>query len=73
MQTTAFGYFSICFQSLQVGMLRSDYMLDTAKSDDLSLSQVEVNTIAASFAGLASKIAPTHRYFISSTAPLYVE
>ncbi|XP_071823760.1 glutathione synthetase-like isoform X2 [Apostichopus japonicus] len=56
-------------KSLQVGMLRSDYMLDTAKSDDLSLSQVEVNTIAASFAGLASKIAPTHRLIIRQLSP----
>ncbi|PIK43407.1 putative glutathione synthetase isoform X2 [Apostichopus japonicus] len=56
-------------KSLQVGMLRSDYMLDTAKSYDLSLSQVEVNTIAASFAGLASKIAPTHRLIIRQLSP----
>lgn len=56
-------------KSLQIGMLRSDYMLDTAKSESLSLSQVEVNTIASSFAGLSSRLAPVHRFIIGQLNP----
>jgi len=46
-------------QSRCLGLLRSDYLLDVCNST--SVKQVEMNTIASSFAGLTSS-APTHRY-----------
>lgn len=51
-------------KSIQLAMLRSDYMLDTARADSLVLSQVEVNTISASFAGLASCLEKVHSFVI---------
>ena len=52
----------------RLGILRSDYMLHrttTTKSDEscnYSLKQVELNTIASSFAGLSSTVAKMHSY-----------
>jgi len=52
----------------RLGIHRSDYMLhqDTSSgSEDYQLKQVELNTIASSFAGLSCKIANLHRYLTS--------
>jgi hypothetical protein len=48
-------------QEIQLGLHRSDYMLDMATG---SLLQVEINTISSSFAGLGSLISKLHRYLI---------
>jgi hypothetical protein len=45
-------------QEIQLGLHRSDYMLDMATG---SLLQVEINTISSSFAGLGSLISKLHR------------
>ena len=52
-------------QAIQLGIFRSDYLLD-ASSDkgaglELSLKQVEFNTIAASFGALSTVVASLHR------------
>jgi glutathione synthetase len=53
----------------RLGIHRSDYMLhkDGTSDDngDYQLKQVELNTIASSFAGLSCKIANLHRYLTS--------
>jgi len=53
----------------RLGILRSDYMLHKDGGDDdnndYGLKQVELNTIASSFAGLSCKIANLHRYLTS--------
>lgn len=47
----------------RLGVHRSDYMLHSpADGEAYQLKQVELNTIAASFAGLSSKIFSLHRY-----------
>eukprot|EP00535_Pseudo-nitzschia_heimii_P001066 CAMPEP_0197189552 /NCGR_PEP_ID=MMETSP1423-20130617/19965_1 /TAXON_ID=476441 /ORGANISM="Pseudo-nitzschia heimii, Strain UNC1101" /LENGTH=599 /DNA_ID=CAMNT_0042641693 /DNA_START=31 /DNA_END=1827 /DNA_ORIENTATION=- len=50
----------------RLGILRSDYMLHKEDGDGdesgYQLKQVELNTIASSFAGLSCKIAGLHRY-----------
>eukprot|EP00538_Stauroneis_constricta_P000769 CAMPEP_0119558438 /NCGR_PEP_ID=MMETSP1352-20130426/10784_1 /TAXON_ID=265584 /ORGANISM="Stauroneis constricta, Strain CCMP1120" /LENGTH=523 /DNA_ID=CAMNT_0007605807 /DNA_START=387 /DNA_END=1958 /DNA_ORIENTATION=+ len=48
----------------RLGIQRSDYMLNKSHGDEnpYELKQVELNTIAASFAGLAVNIAGLHRY-----------
>lgn len=59
------------FQPLCLGLLRSDYMLhcpqgDSTISEDLlqqvQLKQIEINTIASSFIGLAENMISLHRY-----------
>ena len=48
-----------------MGLLRTDYMLDDGLSEshpELSLRQVEVNTIAAGMGGLGTQVAYYHRY-----------
>ncbi len=51
----------------RLGIHRSDYMLHSAKPGEESyeLKQVELNTIAASFAGLSCKIARLQQYLTS--------
>lgn len=62
-------------QPIALGILRSEYMLDHDKpssvngaqsgfpdSKDLSIKQIEVNTIASSFGGLGSLMGELHRY-----------
>eukprot|EP00980_Cylindrotheca_fusiformis_P014796 scaffold4026_cov117-Cylindrotheca_fusiformis.AAC.31 len=50
----------------RLGIHRSDYMLHAPKDGEpYQLKQVELNTIAASFAGLSSNIADLHRYLTS--------
>jgi glutathione synthase len=53
----------------RLGIHRSDYMLHKASNHDpYRLKQVELNTIAASFAGLSCKIAMLHQYLTSRFA-----
>ena len=47
----------------RLGIQRSDYMLHkTGDGEEYSLKQVELNTIASSFAGLASSVARLHGF-----------
>lgn len=48
-------------QDIQLGLHRSDYMLDMATG---ALLQVEMNTISSSFAGLGSLTSELHRYLV---------
>jgi glutathione synthase len=57
---------SIAHSADRLGILRSDYMLHAQKvGEPYQLKQVELNTIAASFAGLAVNVASLHRYLTS--------
>ncbi|KAL2345728.1 hypothetical protein Fmac_007013 [Flemingia macrophylla] len=47
---------------IRLGLHRSDYMLDEKTS---SLLQIELNTIASSFAGLSHLVTELHRYILS--------
>ena len=50
----------------RLGIQRSDYMLtDRGEGQPLELKQVELNTIAASFAALAVHVAALHRHLIA--------
>ncbi|XP_076015443.1 glutathione synthetase [Genypterus blacodes] len=51
-------------QSVVLGLNRSDYMLDQRDDGDLSLKQIEINTIAASFGGLSSHTPDVHRHIL---------
>uniref|UniRef100_A0AAQ4QMT6 Glutathione synthetase n=1 Tax=Gasterosteus aculeatus aculeatus TaxID=481459 RepID=A0AAQ4QMT6_GASAC len=57
-------------QSIVLGLNRSDYMLDQAKDGSVSLKQVEINTIAASFGGLSSRTADVHRHVLKVAGKL---
>lgn len=46
---------------ITLGLHRSDYMLHSVENDPRQLMQVEMNTIAASFGSLSSKISDMHR------------
>lgn len=47
------------------GIFRSDYMLSKNSNDDqYHIKQIELNTIAASFAGLSSKVSELHTYLL---------
>ncbi|KAJ8041525.1 Glutathione synthetase [Holothuria leucospilota] len=60
------GKSKVCFLgSMQLAIVRSDYMMDTARDNSLVLSQVEVNTIAAAGSGLAPCLVKVHRSIIS--------
>lgn len=49
-----------------LGIHRSDYMLHKDKgSDQYNIKQVELNTIASSFAGLSTKVSALHRHLTS--------
>jgi len=52
-------------QADRLGIHRSDYMLNADENGDYRIKQVELNTIASSFAGLSCKIAGLHRYLTS--------
>jgi glutathione synthetase len=57
---------SVAHSADRLGIHRSDYMLHAPKEGEpYQLKQVELNTIAASFGGLASNIANLHRYLTS--------
>lgn len=47
-------------QTISLGLLRSDYMLH-----ENQIKQVELNTIASSFAGIATVISEYHKYILS--------
>ncbi|CAG0880834.1 unnamed protein product [Darwinula stevensoni] len=49
-------------QRISLGLLRSDYFLHSSTGRVL---QVEVNTIASSFAGIATQVSLYHRYILS--------
>eukprot|EP00667_Euglena_gracilis_P008193 EG_transcript_8300 len=52
-------------QPRSLGIFRSDYMIDAAGHADCAewrLRQVEINTIASSFAALSTKVGRLHRY-----------
>uniref|UniRef100_A0A8C7D1F7 Glutathione synthetase n=1 Tax=Oncorhynchus kisutch TaxID=8019 RepID=A0A8C7D1F7_ONCKI len=51
-------------QSIVLGLNRSDYMLDQNGDGSASLKQIEINTIAASFGGLASHTPNVHRHIL---------
>ncbi|XP_044066274.1 glutathione synthetase isoform X3 [Siniperca chuatsi] len=48
-------------QSVVLGLNRSDYMLDQREDGSSSLKQIEINTFAASFGGLSSRMPDVHR------------
>ncbi|CAJ1935400.1 unnamed protein product [Cylindrotheca closterium] len=61
---------SVAHTADRLGIQRSDYMLHSVKEGEpYRLKQVELNTIAASFAGLACNIADLHRYLTTRFAP----
>ncbi|XP_059914357.1 glutathione synthetase [Gadus macrocephalus] len=51
-------------QSVVLGLNRSDYMLDQQEGLPPALKQIEINTIAASFGGLASHTPDLHRHVL---------
>lgn len=58
-------YVKIFTQKISLGLFRSDYMLHGEY--DIKILQVEFNTIASSFAALASKITEFHRYVLKDS------
>ncbi|KAK6308046.1 hypothetical protein J4Q44_G00213170 [Coregonus suidteri] len=52
-------------QSIVLGLNRSDYMLDQNGDGSASLKQIEINTIAASFGGLSSRMPNVHRHILN--------
>ncbi|KAG8902836.1 hypothetical protein FRB99_004032 [Tulasnella sp. 403] len=55
-------------QSLHLGLFRSDYLLHQATlSPELSIKQVEFNTISSSFGSLSERTAALHRYLHNTT------
>lgn len=59
-------------QPLSLGLLRSDYMLNSQTRRAGSLLQVELNTMSSSFGPLAAKVGQLHEYILSRnlvTAP----
>ena len=54
----------------RLGIHRSDYMLNSKGETEMyELKQVELNTIASSFAGLAVNVAGLHRHLVSRFQP----
>ncbi|XP_038578947.1 glutathione synthetase [Micropterus salmoides] len=52
-------------QPIVLGLNRSDYMLDQREDGSLSLKQIEINTFAASFGGLSSRMPDVHRHILT--------
>lgn len=52
-------------QSIVLGLNRSDYMLDQRDDGSSSLKQIEINTFAASFAGLSTGMPDVHRHILN--------
>ncbi|XP_044066273.1 glutathione synthetase isoform X2 [Siniperca chuatsi] len=52
-------------QSVVLGLNRSDYMLDQREDGSSSLKQIEINTFAASFGGLSSRMPDVHRHILT--------
>ncbi|XP_034733340.1 glutathione synthetase [Etheostoma cragini] len=57
-------------QSIVLGLNRSDYMLDQGEDGSSSLKQIEINTFAASFGGLASRTPDVHRHVLKVAGKL---
>ncbi|KAF2095041.1 glutathione synthase [Rhizodiscina lignyota] len=58
-------------QDLSLGLFRSDYMVhinDEGSDKKLQIKQVEFNTIASSFGGLAWEVSTLHKYLLSVDA-----
>ncbi|XP_053552989.1 glutathione synthetase [Bombina bombina] len=53
-------------QSVFLGINRSDYMFDSRSGGIPSLKQIEINTIAASFGGLASRTPEVHQHVLKA-------
>ncbi|XP_036961396.1 glutathione synthetase-like isoform X4 [Acanthopagrus latus] len=53
-------------QSIVVGLLRSDYMLDQGEGKTSSLKQIEINTISVGGFGVADCLPEVHRYVLRS-------
>lgn len=53
-------------QPISLGIFRSDYMLDGTNglSENLTLKQVEINTIASSFGGLSAQMPGLHNFIL---------
>lgn len=51
-------------QPVVLGLNRSDYMLDQRDDGTSSLKQIEINTIAASFGGLAAGMVNVHKHVL---------
>ena len=53
----------VTLQPISLGIFRSDYMLDGTNglSENLTLKQVEINTIASSFGGLSAQMPGLHK------------
>ncbi|KAG8955427.1 hypothetical protein FRC04_008778 [Tulasnella sp. 424] len=56
-------------QPIHLGLFRSDYLIHqpSPESSDLSIKQVEFNTISSSFGALSEKTAALHRYLFAIT------
>ncbi|KAI3357189.1 hypothetical protein L3Q82_015652 [Scortum barcoo] len=52
------------FQPIALGLNRSDYMLDQGEDGSPCLKQIEINTFAASFGGLSSRMPDVHRQIL---------
>ncbi|XP_048406553.1 glutathione synthetase [Stegostoma tigrinum] len=52
-------------QPITLGINRSDYMFDRGLDHNVSLKQIEINTIAASYAGLAERVPDVHRHVLN--------
>ncbi|MEE6510850.1 hypothetical protein FKM82_031166 [Ascaphus truei] len=53
-------------QSVFLGINRSDYMFHCGDNGTPALKQIEINTIAASFGGLASRTPAVHRHVLKA-------
>lgn len=51
-------------QPVVLGLNRSDYMFDQSDDGVSSLKQIEINTISASFGGLAAGVVSVHRHVL---------
>lgn len=51
-----------CPQTVFLGLNRSDYMFQCSADGSKALKQIEINTISASFGGLASRTPAVHRW-----------
>lgn len=50
------------YQSIVVGLNRSDYMVNQREEGTFSLKQIEINTISAAGFGPSDHLAEVHRY-----------
>ncbi|EDX02660.1 uncharacterized protein Dyak_GE17697, isoform A [Drosophila yakuba] len=50
-------------QAYSIGLLRSDYMAHV--SEGCAIKQVEINTVASSFAGIATQLVPQQKFVLS--------